>query len=386
MLAIINGYLITVSKGTINNGTILIKDGIISGIGNGIEIPDNAEKIDAKGRFVTPGLIDAHTHAGISEQGLAWEGNDTNESTNPVSPYCSVRDGINMMDRAFESLRKSGITCVGVLPGSSNILGGTGLALKCTGNIVDDAVIKDPIGIKAALGENPKRSYGTKNQSPATRMGNASVLRESLIKAKQYLIKRENKDNECHLNMQYEALLPVVRKEIPLIIHCHRHDDIVTAVRICRELDVRFVLEHVTDGHLVADLLKVNNVHCAVGPTLHYGSKVENRDRNFKTPIHLDRKGIPFCFITDHPVVDARNLIMTASMAVQWGMEEDRALRAITLGSAEHIGIDDRAGSLEIGKDADLVVWSGNPLEFTSFVDITIINGKTVYEREVRSC
>jgi len=387
MLAIINGRLETISNGKIENGTILIKDGQIFAIGKDIDVSNCSQIIDAKNRIVTPGIIDAHTHAGLSEQGIGWEGIDTNESTNPLTPWCSVRDGINMKDRAFENFRKAGITSVGVFPGSGNIIAGTALALKCHGTIVDEAVIKDPVGMKAALGENPKRNYGNKKKSPATRMASAAILREALLKAKFYLEKQsKDKKNMPKLDKQCEALLPVIKKEIPLLIHCHRHDDIVTAVRICNEFDVKYVLEHVTDGYEIADFLKMQNTHCAVGPTLHYGSKVENKNRDFRTPISFDRKGIPFCFTTDHPVVDGRNLVLTASIAVQWGMKEENALRAVTLGSAEHIGIDGRVGSLEIGKDADLVIWSDNPLEFTSFADITIIDGVVVYEREVKSC
>lgn len=387
MLAIINARIETISNGTIENGKILIKDGKIFDLGQNVDVSSCSHVIDAKGRTVTPGIIDAHTHAGLNESGVGWEGNDTNESTNPITSWCSVRDGINMKDMAFENFRKAGITSVGVYPGSGNIIGGTALALKCTGIIVDEAIIKDPVGMKAALGENPKGNYGSRKKSPSTRMGNAAVLRDALYKAKQYLAKLEqaaSKNDMTKPDKQSEALLPVIKKEIPLLIHCHRHDDIVTAVRICNEFDVKYVLEHVTDGHLVTDFLKKQNTHCAVGPTLHYGSKVENKDRDFKTPIYFEREGIPFCFTTDHPVVDARNLIMTASIAVQWGMKEENALRAVTLGSAEHIGIDDRVGSLEIGKDADIVVWSDNPLEFTSFADITIIDGKVVHERGVK--
>ena len=388
MLAIINACLETISHGRVENGKILIKDGKIAAIGKDISL-EGCSIIDAKGRTITPGIIDAHTHAGLLEQGIGWEGNDANECTNPVTPWCSVRDGINMHDKAFENFRKAGITCVGVYPGSGNIIGGTALALKCVGTIVDEAVIKDPVGMKAALGENPKQVYGNSKKSPATRMANAAILREALLKAKQYLEKQKQAGDKNEIpkpDKQSEALLAVVKKEIPLLIHCHRHDDIVTAVRICNEFDVRYVLEHVTDGHLVADFIKQQNVHCAVGPTLHYGSKVENRERDFRTPIYFERAGIPFSFTTDHPVVDGRNLMLTASIAVQWGMKEESALKAVTLGSAEHIGIEDRVGSLEIGKDADLVVWSGDPLEFTTFADITIIDGKIVYEREVESC
>lgn len=385
MLAIINARLETISNGTIENGTILIKEGKIFSIGKEADLSDCEDVIDARGRTVTPGIVEAHSHIGLHESGQGWEGNDTNESTNPLTPYCSVRDGINMRDQAFESFRKAGITCVGVVPGSGNIIGGTGLALKCKGDIVDQAIVKDPIGMKVALGENPKSVYGNKKKSPATRMANASILREALMKAKQYL-EKQNEAAEGKYDLKRdkisEALLPVVKKEIPLMIHCHRHDDIVTAIRICNELDIKFVLEHVTDGYLIVDFLKKQSTHCSVGPTLHYGSKVENKDRDFRTAVYFDREDIPFCFTTDHPVVDGRNLVLTASIAVQWGMKDERALRAITLGSAEHIGIDNRVGSLEVGKDADLVVWSGNPLEFTSFADITIIDGTVVYERE----
>lgn len=385
MLGIINARLETINNGTIENGTILIKDGKIFDIGRGIDVLNCDEIIDARGRTVTPGIVEAHSHVGLHESGQGWEGNDTNESTDPLTPLCSVRDGINMRDQAFEGFRKAGITCVGVVPGSGNIIGGTGLALKCKGEIVDEAIIKDPIGMKVALGENPKSNYGNKKKSPATRMANASVLREALMRARLYLDKQvQDTDGSYTLERDKisEALLPVIKKEIPLMIHCHRHDDIVTAIRICNEFDIKYVLEHTTDGYLIKDFLKKQKTHCSVGPTLHYGSKVENRDRDFKTAIYLDREGIPFCFTTDHPVVDGRNLILTASIAVQWGMKEESALRAITLGSAEHIGIDNRVGSLEIGKDADLVVWSDAPLEFTSFADITIIDGTVVYERE----
>lgn len=387
MLAITNARLETISNGTIENGSILIKDGKIAAIGKNIDLSNCDKVIDAAGRVVTPGIIDAHSHAGLSESGVGWEGKDVNEVANPITPWLSVRDGINMRDKAFENFRKAGITSLGILPGSGNLIGGTGLALKCIGTIVDEAVIKDPIGMKAALGENPKSVYGNNKKSPATRMGSAALLREALLKAKEYLAKQneaEDKKDTIKRDKQCEALLPVIKKEIPLIIHCHRHDDIVTAVRICNEFDIRYTLEHVTDGYLITDFLKKQKVHCAVGPTIHYGSKVENKHRDFKTAVYFEREGIPFSFITDHPVVDGRNLVLTAGIAVQWGMKQESALRAITLGSAEHIGIQDRVGSLEVGKDADIVVWSDNPLEFTSFADITIINGQVVYEREVK--
>lgn len=385
MLGIKDVTLETISSGKIENASIILKNGKILSLGKDIDLSDCKEIIEGNNRIITPGIIDAHTHLGLSESGVGKEGIDTNEGTNPLTPFLSVRDGINMKDLAFESFRASGITTVGILPGSGNIIGGTGLALKCKGIIVDDSVLKDPIGMKAALGENPKNNYGNKKKSPSTRMGNASVLREALLKAKEYLealnSSKEDK-KEFDNDKQSKALLPVIKGEIPLIIHCHRHDDIVTAIRISKEFNIRYVLDHVTDGNLVNRLIKQENIHCGVGPTLNYGSKVENKNRDFKTPIVFDREGIPFCFITDHPVIDGRNLVLTASIATQWGMTDEDALRAITLSAAEHIGIEERVGSLEVGKDADLVIWSDNPLEFTSFVDITIIDGEIVYERE----
>lgn len=385
MLAIRNVRIETIKDGRIDNATILIKGGKILSLGMDIDLSDCKKIIDGKNRVVTPGIIDSHTHLGLSESGVGREGIDTNEGTNPLTPYLSVRDGINMKDQAFDRFRKSGTTTVGVLPGSGNIIGGTGLALKCKGTIVDEAVVKDPIGMKAALGENPKGNYGNKKRSPSTRMGNASVLREALLKAKQCMYKLDESTqniSEADEDKESIALISVIKRKIPLIIHCHRHDDIVTAIRICKEFNIKYILDHVTDGYLVKDIIKKERIHCGVGPTLNYGSKLENRNRDFKTPIIFNREDIPFCFITDHPVIDGRNLVLTASIATQWGMTDEDALRAITLSAAEHIGIEDRVGSLEVGKDADIVLWSGNPLEFTSFVDMTIIDGDIVYERK----
>ncbi|HZJ83350.1 MAG TPA: amidohydrolase [Clostridia bacterium] len=384
MLGIKNVKIETISNGTIENGSIVLDDGKIAALGKELDLSNCRRIIDGDGRVITPGIIDPHTHLGLSESGVGREGADTNEGTSPLTPLCSVIDGINMRDQAFESFSKSGITSVGILPGSGNIIGGTGLALKCKGHIVDESVIKNPIGLKVALGENPKTNYGDKKKSPATRMGNTAILRGALLKAKEYLDNSSKNNSEFKKDMEAEALLPVIKGEIPLIIHCHRHDDIVTAIRVCKEFNVKFTLEHVTDGHLVKDIIKEEKVHCGVGPTLQYASKVENKDRDFRTPIAFDREGIPFCFITDHPVLDGRNLMLTASIATQWGMSDENALRAVTLSSAEHIGIDNRVGSLEIGKDADIVIWSDNPLEFTTFVDMTIIDGEIVYERKVK--
>ncbi|NLW17259.1 MAG: amidohydrolase [Firmicutes bacterium] len=385
MLAIINARIETVSNGIIADGQILVENGKIKAIGSNLEIPADAHVIDAAGRTVTPGIVEAHAHIGIGEQGVGREGQDTNETSEPLTPWCNALDGINMRDTAFDDFRRAGITTVSVPPGSANIIGGTAVALKCKGHIVEDAFIRTT-GMKCALGENPKAVYGGKKKAPSTRMGNAALFREALLKAKQYLAKLEaakSEQDKPKFDKQSEALLPVMRGELPLMIHCHRNDDIVTAVRICEEFGVRYVLEHVTDGFLLVDFLKERNVHCAVGPTIHYGSKVENRERDFRTPVAFARAGINFCFTTDHAVVAGQWLPLTAGLAVGWGMDRDTALRAITLASAEHVGLDDRVGSLEVGKDADIVIWSGDPLDFTTHADVTIIDGQVVYQREV---
>ncbi|MGI6359033.1 MAG: amidohydrolase [Bacillota bacterium] len=389
MLAVINARLETISNGIIENGQMLVENGKIKAIGQNLEIPAEAKVIDAGGRTVTPGVVEAHAHVGIGEQGIGPAGQDTNEATSPVTAWCQAIDGINMLDSAFEDFRRAGITSVNVPPGSANIIGGTTVALKCKGTIVDEAVIKNPTGMKAAIGENPKRVYGGRRQHPSTRMGNAAVMREALLKAKQYMEKLDNAKSEQDKpkpDKQNEAMLPVMRGEIPLRIHCHRADDITTAIRVATEFGIKYTLEHVTDGYLLVDLLKKSGVSSAVGPTMQYGSKVENKDRDYRTAIALQRAGVPFCFTTDHAVVAGQYLITTASLAVGWGMERDAALRAITLSSAEHAGIADRVGSLDIGKDADFVVWSGDPLEFTTFADITVIDGDIVYEREGQAC
>lgn len=386
MLAIINARIETVSNGIIANGQLLFENGKIKAIGTDLEIPKDAKCIDAAGRTVTPGIVEAHAHIGIGEAGIGWEGSDHNETVSPVTPWANALDGINMRDTAFEDFRRAGITSAGVLPGSANIIGGTALALKCYGTMVEDAVIKNPIGMKCALGENPKAVYGSRQKAPGTRMGSAAVFREALLKAKQYMAKLDAAETEADqpkYDKENHAMLPVMRGEIPLMIHCHRHDDIVTAVRVCEEFDVPYILEHVTDGFMVTDFIKERNINCAVGPTMNYGSKVENRERDFRTPIEFARAGINFCFTTDHPVVNGTWLALTAGLAVGWGMDRDVALRAITLASAEHAGIADRVGSLEVGKDADVVIWSGDPLDFTNFADVTIIDGQVVFSREV---
>ena len=384
MLAIINAQLETISNGFIKNGKILIENGLIKNLGKNIEIPKKARIIDAENKIVTPGLIEAHSHVGISEIGIGPSGQDTNESTNPITPWCNALDGINMKDKAFEYFRKAGITSVNILPGSANIFGGKTTAVKCKNTVVDKAIVKENTGMKAALGENPKMLYSQKDKSPSSRMGNAALMRETLIKANNYyekLNKPNKRDKNPDYNKEVHSLLPVLKKEVPLRIHCHRADDIVTAIRIAEEFDLKYTLEHITQGHQIMDFLKKKSASFAIGPTMHYGSKVENKERNFHTPLLADKNNLQFCLTTDHPVVAGHYLSMTAGLAVNWGMKRKTALKSITLNAAKHIGIEDNVGSLAKGKDADLVIWSDDPLEFTTFADLTIIDGEIVYQR-----
>lgn len=389
MLAVINADLHTVSQaGRISGGALLIDDeGRIAAVGADVQVPEGARVIDARGRPVTPGIIEAHAHVGIIEQGVGWEGRDANESTDPITPEVNALDAINPHDDAFREFREAGITSALVPPGSGNLIGGTAVAIKCRGNIVDDMVIANPVGMKGALGQNPKGSYGRRGKAPSTRMANAAMIREALDSAREYMKAKKKAEEGDGKPPKYdarrEALIPLLEGEMPFRVHCHRADDIVTAVRLCNEYGLSFTLEHVTEGDHVADFLKENDAYCAIGPTLQYGSKVENRERSFRTPVQLARKGVHFCFTTDHPVMAGQFLLITAGVAVSWGMDYDTALWSITLSAAEHIGIADRVGSLEPGKDADVVIWSADPLDYTTFADCTIIDGEIVYEREV---
>lgn len=385
MLAIKNAKLETISNGTIKNGSIVVKDGKILSLGENIDLSNCKRIIDGQGRIVTPGIIDSHTHLGLSESGVGQEGRDTNEGTSPLTPLCSVRDGINMKDQAFESFRKAGTTSVGVLPGSGNIIGGTGLALKCKGHIVDEAILKDPIGMKAALGENPKGFYGSKKKSPATRMGNAAVLRGALLKAQEYLDKLNSpteEDFENNADKISMGLLPVMKGEIPLIIHCHRHDDIVTVVRICEELDIDYTIEHCTDGHLIADYLGKKKVVAMVGPGLSSASKIENANTSDANPAILHENGVKVCLMTDHPFLNCRYFLQYGAISHKHGLAFDETLKAMTINPAEALGIEDRVGSLEVGKDADFVVLNGEPLSYKGSIQETYIEGKLVWERE----
>ncbi|QNO13841.1 amidohydrolase [Alkalicella caledoniensis] len=386
MLAIKNGKIYTMAGTIIETGTILVENQKIKAIGTDVEIPEGAQVIDAQGKVIMPGIIDAHSHIGIFEEGLGFEGADGNEMTNPSTPHLRALDAINPMDVAFKEAYQGGITTVVSGPGSANVIGGLGLAMKTYGKVIDEMVMIDPTGLKCAFGENPKRVYSSQKKSPSTRMGTAAVMREELIKAQNYLKKLEkaesDPDKAPDRDLKMEAIVKVLKKEIPLRAHAHRADDIVTALRIAEEFDVDITIEHCTEGHLIADFLAKRGVDVVIGPTLSSKPKVELQNLTFETGRILYEAGVKFAIMTDHPVIPQQYLPLCAALAHKDGLPEEEALKAITINAAEIIGVGDRVGSLEVGKDADIIILSGHLFDYKTVVEKTIINGEIIYDRK----
>ena len=355
---------------------ILIENGKIVKIGENLT---GGEVIDASGLEVYPGFVDAHTHIGLD--GYGEPGADYNEMNDICCPQLRAIDGIDPMDQSFVYARNAGVTCVCTGPGSANVLGGTFTAIKTAGKRIDDMIVKAKVAMKCAFGENPKRCYNSKCDS--SRMTTAAILREALMKAQIYLCKKEAAGDDLSkmppFDMKLEALIPVLRREIPLKAHAHRADDIFTAIRIANEFNVRLTLEHTTEGHLIADELAKTGLCMAVGPSLGHATKVEVRNKSWQTPGILSRAGCHVSIITDCTVIPQQYLPICAGMAVKAGMDPFEALKAITINPAEHIGIADRVGTLEVGKDADVVIVDGSPFEVSGMVHRVLIDGKTVY-------
>ncbi len=385
MILLKNGKIYTMKDEIIDNGDILIENGRIKEIGKNI-VNDNAEIIELEGRMVLPGFIDAHCHVGMFDEGMGFEGSDGNEMVNPITPELRAIDGINAMDEGFRDAYKGGVTTTVTGPGSANIIGGMFVAMKTFGTRVDDMIIKEPVAMKIAFGENPKRVYNSQNKSPVTRMATAAILRDTLYKTKEYIAKKEKANNDMDkmpaFNIQYEALERVFKKEIPLKAHAHRADDILTAIRIAKEFDLDITLDHCTEGHLITEHLKKEGKNAIVGPSLSNRSKIELRNLTFDTPKILNEAGLKIAIMTDAPVIPIQYLPLCAGLAIKSGLDEMEGLKAITINPAEIIGIDDRVGSLEIGKDADIVVFDGNPVkDIDSETYLTIIDGKIVYKK-----
>ncbi|NLL37674.1 MAG: amidohydrolase [Fretibacterium sp.] len=372
------------NAGFIKDGVVAIEDGKIVAAGAGVPVPQGAEVTDLKGLFVTPGLIDAHVHMGAYNEGFPESMQDANEKTYPVLPQLRLLDSLYPDDVAFPDALSGGVTCVQSLPGSANVIGGQGIVVKTRPDVVERMAVMPCSAMKAALGENPVRIYGSRNAVPFTRMGNAWLMRDAFVRAQNYRARREaaaGKGEPFDRDLGVEALLSVLDRKMPFRIHCHRSDDIQTAVRISEEFGLDYTIEHCTEGHLIASWLAEKKVFAAVGPTLSGRSKLELRNKSWDTPRILYEAGVHFCIITDHPVIPIEHLIVCASLAVKAGLPQDEALKAVTIRAAEHLGLSDRLGFLEPGKDADLVVWSGDPLDARSRVVLTLVDGQTAYER-----
>lgn len=368
---------------SIENGWIEIENGKIIAVEEGSPDVVGTEDLDGQGKLLIPGFIDAHTHLGIIENGIDFEGDDCNEATDPFTPQLRTIDGINPMDRCFEEAYKRGITSAVVAPGSANPCGGEIIAVKTYGRRVDDMIIK-PVGIKFALGENPKRVYNDRDETPVTRMATAALIREGLSKAKRYLADidacesdKENNDMP-EFDLKNHALIPLLRREISAHFHCHRADDMFTAVRIAKEFDLKLVIVHATEGHLIADILGTEKLSAISGPVICDRCKPEMKSLELKNTAELVKNGVKTSICTDHPVIPIQYLPASAAMAVKGGLDSDSALEAITINAAEIAGIDDTTGSIAVGKDADLQLYCGNPLDIMNDPELVMINGKVL--------
>lgn len=382
--AIVNAHIHAVSAPAVD-GTVLLEDGRIRAVGRDVTVPEGAEVIDAAGGWLVPGFVDAHVHLGIHEEGEGWAGDDTNERTDPVMAAARALDAINPADRGFEDALCGGVTTVNVNPGSANPIGGLAVALHTHGRVVDEMVLRSPSGLKSALGENPKRVHGEAKRTPSTRLGTALVIRTALAKAREWMAK-EPEDRP--VDLVSEALARVLSHEIPWRQHCHRADDIATALRLADEFGYDLVLDHGTEAYRIADVVAEHGVPVLYGPLIITRTKIETRERSAQAPGILTRAGVKVSIITDHPVVPIDFLVHEASLAMKEGLDHDDAIRAITLNPAEVLGLDARIGSIEVGKDADVVLWEGDPLDTRNRALRVWIGGDEVmrYDAEARAC
>ncbi len=402
MIAITNGTVMTITKGTFAPGTVLVEGGRIVAIGENVEIPSDAERYDAAGKVVMPGLIDAHCHVGLFPDGIGWEYSDGNEMTDPITPHLRALDAVHPEDKSFEELVAAGVTTVLTGPGSGNLIGGQWVCLKTPPRpSVEQMVLLEPAGMKMALGENPKRVYGQQKKAPSTRMGNAAALRAALVDAQNYMAKWQRYEAELtayeakveageekaeapkllERDLKLEALGKVLRREMKARVHAHRADDMLTAIRIAEEFDLDLTLEHATEGYKIADVLAEKGIPVTAGPILFSRVKYELKEMTPKNPGVMAKAGVKVAIQTDE-MSAVKYLNINAALAVREGMPEEEALKAITIHPAEIIGVDDRVGSLEVGKDADIVVFDGHPLDYRSRVELVLVDGQVAYQRD----
>lgn len=384
MKLIKNGILFTMEKPESEKMDLLIDHGKIVKIEKEITVHDDVEVIDVKGCHVYPGFIDAHCHLGMEESSIGFEGSDINEMSHPITPHMRAIDGLNPMDETLRQAYEGGVTSVCSGPGSANVIGGSFVVYKTCGNCIDDMIVKFPAAMKCAFGENPKRVYAQKDMIK-TRMNTSALLRETLFKTKEYLAKKEAANDDITkmptFDMKLEAMIPVIKKEIPLKAHAHRSDDILTSIRIAKEFDVDMTLDHCTEGHMIVDQILKSGFHAIVGPALTHKSKFELKNMTFKTPGILNKAGVKVAIITDAPVIPQEYLPICAGLARKSGMDAYEALKAITIYPAEILGVSNRIGSLKVGKDADLVIVDGDPMEISSTIMMTMIDGEIVFRK-----
>jgi imidazolonepropionase-like amidohydrolase len=381
-VAIVGGRVVPIEGDPIEGGVVLIEGGRISAVGGpDLAVPDGATTVSAHGKWVLPGFIDAHAHVGVGEEAEGWAGDDVNEKTDPNTAHVRAVDGINPADLGFRDAIGGGVLAVNVNPGSANPIGGQTVALKCWGRTVDEMVLRQPSGLKSALGENPKRVYGERKQTPSTRLGTAAVIRDAFTQARNYMVKWENPEpgKQPDRDLKMEALASVLRREIPWRQHSHRADDIATAMRIADEFGYELVIDHGTEAHLLADIIAAAKIPVVIGPLFTTRSKVELRNRSLANPGRLAAAGVTIAITTDHPVVPINFLIHQATLAVKEGLDPVTALRAVTINPARIAGVADRLGSIEPGKDADVCIWSGDPLDVMSRVERAYIAGSEIY-------
>jgi len=402
MIAIVNGKVMTMTWGTFDPGMVLVEGGRIVAVGAEVVIPEDAEIYDAAGKVVMPGLIDAHCHVGLFPEGIGWEYADGNEMTDPITPHLRAIDAIHPNDPAFPELVAAGVTTVFTGPGSGNVIGGQAVCLKTVPRAtVEEMVLLEPAGMKMALGENPKRVYGDQKKAPSTRMGNAAALRAALVDAQNYQKKWRRYEEDMaryearvkagdgaaeppklvERDLELEALGKVLRREMKARVHAHRADDIRTAMRIAEEFGLDLAIEHATEGYKIADLLASKGIPVAAGPILFSRVKYELKDMTPSNPAVMSRAGVKVALQTDE-MSAVKYLTINAALAVREGMAEEEALKAITIYPAEIIGVADRVGSLEAGKDADVVVFDGHPLDYRTVVVLVLVNGQVAYRRE----
>jgi imidazolonepropionase-like amidohydrolase len=376
----------------IKGGNILFDKKKIHAVGKSLSIPKGTKRIDAKGKYVSPGFIDAHTHHGLFDGSIGWAGEDGNEKTSACTPEVKGIDAFNPFETSIKDLLEGGVTCINVGPGSGNVISGEDLVIKPVGNVVDEMIVLCPSGLKVALGENPKRVHGQQNRMPATRMGVAALLRKTFIDGQNYLNEWQNYKEKCHeakkkketspsppkRRLGMETIVKVIKKELPVHAHAHRADDISTIIRIADEFNFKLTIIHCTEGHKIADYIAKKGVAAVVGPTMYRVSKPETQERSFKTATILYKAGVKVALQTDS-LTPMNYFPLLPMYTIKHGLTREEALKCVTINPAEILGIQKRVGSLEPGKDADLVIWSGHPFDFYSIVENVFINGKEEY-------